>query len=725
MKDFFISYNKADRLWAEWMAWQLEEVGYSTVLQAWDFRPGFNFVLGMHKASSEAKRTIAVLSPHYLAALYTQPEWAAAFAQDPKGDKGTLLPIRVKECELKGLLNQIIYIDLVGLEEDAAKGVLLAGVRRDRAKPKTQPAFPSDYKRSVVEQPRFPGTLPPIWNVPHGRNRNFTGREELLAELRATLASGEPAALTQAISGLGGVGKTQLALEYTYCHANDYGIVWWVRAEEPATLAADYAALAAPLDLPEKEAREQEVIGKAVWQWLGRNSGWLLVFDNVRDAETVRAFIPHGTTGHVVITSRNPNWGRVAGTLTVKVLERDKAAAFLLKRTQSADKKSADALAKELGYLPLALEHAGAYIEAAAISLSDYLGRYRTFKQELLKHIKPSDDYPRTVAETFEISFQEVEKASAAAADLLNLCAFLAPDDIPLDILKKGAEHLPKSLAAAVTDEISLDEAVAVLRRYSLVERTGGNLSVHRLVQAIARDRLREEKKKKWAETAGNIVNKAFPNESNDVRTWPECSVLLAHGLAVAEHAEALVVSPEATSRLLNQIGLYLHGRAEHAAARAHYERALKIDEAAYGKNHPTVAIRVNNLGLVLRDMGDLKGAKAHYERALKIDEAAYGKNHPEVATDVNNLGGVLLAQGDLEGVKGCSERALRIWTEFLGERHPDTVLARENLEFVEMLISARDESSGKSHKGKAKKPKKNRDNHKGTKSTKEKKKSL
>lgn len=164
MKDFFISYNSADRRWAEWIAWQLEDSGYTTVLQAWDFRPGSNFVLEMQKAATEVERTIAVLSPDYLKAIYTQPEWAAAFVQDATGEKGTLLPIRVRECELKGLLKPIIYIDLFGLEENTAKEALLKGVQRKRAKPEGAPAFP---QKPSHKPPRFPGALPSVWNVPH------------------------------------------------------------------------------------------------------------------------------------------------------------------------------------------------------------------------------------------------------------------------------------------------------------------------------------------------------------------------------------------------------------------------------------------------------------------------------------------------------------------------------------------------------------------------------
>lgn len=151
--DFFISYTKADLAWAEWIAWHLEAAGYTTVIQAWDFRPGSNFVLEMDKASKQAEQTVAVLSPSYLDAAYTHPEWASAFALDPKGEKSLLLPVRVLDCELRGLLAQVIYIDLVGLGEDDARSRLLAQVRRGRSKPQLKPVFPG---AQTVPKPAFP-----------------------------------------------------------------------------------------------------------------------------------------------------------------------------------------------------------------------------------------------------------------------------------------------------------------------------------------------------------------------------------------------------------------------------------------------------------------------------------------------------------------------------------------------------------------------------------------
>ncbi len=191
-----------------------------------------------------------------------------------------------------------------------------------------------------------------------------------------------------------------------------------------------------------------------------------------------------------------------------------------------------------------------------------------------------------------------------------------------------------------MADPLLFDEAVAALRRYSLVEVRDDALSVHRLVQAVARGRLRKRAREAWAEAAVRMVDDAFPSgdDPSDVRTWPQCARLLPHALAAAGQAEALGVAPEATGRLLNQAGVYLYGRAEFLAARDAFQRALAIDEAAFGPEHPQVAIGVNNLGLVLQDLGDLEGARACLERALRICRESLGEDHPHTVTVRNNL---------------------------------------------------------------------------------------
>ena len=655
MEDFFISYNKADRDRAEWIAQQLQEAKYSVIIQASDFGPGANFVLEMDRATREAERTIAVLSPDYLTALFTHSEWAAAFAKDPTGKDRKLIPVRVRECHPEGLLAQIVYIDLVGHQDAVARRLLLAGLQQ---RTQVSPA-----------PPRFPGALPEIWNVPHARNPNFTGREQLLQVLRASLTSGRAAAIVP-IAGLGGAGKTQLALEYAYRHTADYDIVWWVRAEESVTLTAGYAKLATELGLPEKDLADQQATAAAVRSWLGHHSGWVLILDNAPHPDDCRDHLPPGAAGHVLITSRDPNWGSVAKPLKLPVLPRAEAVEFLQKRCARDEPASAAALCDALGDLPLALEQAGAYIESTASSIAEYLALYRSRPRELLTYRPAHAAYPESVATAWRISFEQLQTEAPEALDLLYLTAFLAPDDID-----------PKLVSPAFPDAMQFNKLKAALRRYSLIDVGGGSIAVHRLVQAVTRDRLASRgEEAKWAEAAVKLVNSAFPFDLDVVETWNPSARLLPHALAATGHSERLGVAMESTGRLLNVAGLYLDNRGQLGEAGQALKRALAIAEKVHGPDHPDVAALANNIGAILQAQGDLAGALQYTQRALAIDEKVYGPDHPNVATLANNIGQILQAQGDLPGALQYTQRALAIDERVYGPDHPNVARDANNI---------------------------------------------
>jgi len=517
-----------------------------------------------------------------------------------------------------------------------------------------------------------------ILNIPFPENPNFTGRTKILEEL-AKAPSSSPQIF--ALIGLGGMGKTQVALKHIFDHRDDYMYIWWLRSEEPAVLAGDYARMAKDLNLPAKDFQDLSEVAVAVRRWLEgpQDSRWLMVFDNAKAPDKIEGYIPRAGNGQVIITSRHPLWSSMAKPLPIDEMEPKEAVEFLLKRTGQKDEAAARALAKELGCLPLALEQAGAYILETGIGLSGYLSRFQERWQEILKLGRPIS-YRDTVATTWEISFQDVEKESPAAADLLNLLAFLAPEDIPRSLLAAGAKPLPEPLASVVKDRLELDKAVAALRRYSLIEATGGLLSVHRCVQAVTRDRLDEEGRKRWAGAAVKLLDGAFSFDENEVKTWALCSPLLPHALAAAGHAEKLEVAHEVVGHLLNETGEYLRKIAEFTESKSALERALKIDEKTFGPDHPEVAIRINNLGLVLQAQNDMEGAKKCFKRAIKIGEKTLGANHPQVAIYINNLGLVLRAQGDLDGAKKLYEEAVTIGETTLGLDHPQVAIYLSNL---------------------------------------------
>jgi tetratricopeptide (TPR) repeat protein len=678
MADFFVSYTSADTAWAEWIAQTLEDAGYQTVVQAWDFRPGQDFLHQIQQATLRADRTIAVLSPAYLGSSFGEAEWRAAFASDPTGERGLLLPVRVAEVTPPGLLRSRIYLDLVGLDEPAATARLLAGVRLDRAKPVGRRLYPGG--QTTPSGARFPGQRPAIFEVP-ARNPHFTGRNDLLQALRAHLAKNTTGAVVQAgaVHGLGGVGKTQLAVEYAHRYAADYDLVWWIRAEQPAAISGRLAQLARRLGLPELPSLDEQV--GAVFDALGQRDRWLLVYDNALTPADLTGLRPPAGGGQVLVTSRNPAWSGVAATVRVEVFSRDQAVGFLAKRTGSGDQAALRRLAGMLGDLPLALEQAAAYLEETAIDVGEYLDLLAD-RPELFALGQPATT-EQTIATTWTVSLDRVRTEAPLAEDLLTLAAFLAPDDLPRAVLAEHADALPEPLAAAVGDRLELPQVLGALRRYSLATVTADTLSVHRLVQAVVRHALEPALARVWAAAAVGLVRASFPDQADDVEAWPAAARLLPHALAATDHADVLGADPTATAGLLEDAGRYLDGRAEHTQAKTLHERALSIREAQLGPQDPDTADSHQNLGVVLRNLGDLKAARTHHERALAIFEARLGPDHPRTATSLQNLARDLHLQGDLDGARALHERALAIREACLGPDHPDTAFSLNNLAAV------------------------------------------
>ena len=532
------------------------------------------------------------------------------------------------------------------------------------------------------------GVLSPIWNVPYNRNRNFTGREKSLEYLHQSFMGHDPLLRTQAVYGLGGVGKTQLALEYAYRHQGEYAIVWWVKAEEATTLTSDFLRLGGFLAGGVLENAPPQVVCDAIRRALDRRNDWLLILDNAPGMHAVAHVLPQGRSGNVIITSRNPNWRGQAHPYHLGPWQRREAVEFLRKRTGLAEPdETANQLADALGNLPLAIEQAGACIEQARISFTDYFQRFQTHRQELLRLTPPSSDYPDTVATTWEISFEKIRGASAAAGDLMNLCAFLCPDEIRRELLFRGAHIITYPLATTVCNTVMLDGAIASLLQYSLVDANEQAISMHRLVAAVTRDRLSEQDRKHWADIALRLINDAFAFESIDVGTWGQCSALMSHVMAATAHAEALSVSPEVTCSLLNEAGRYLLKNGQFAEAKALLDRALVVARRVFGDKHPVVSAIVNDLGRVHMRRGELDQARVYFEWALGIDEPLHGHNHPHVATVVNNYGMCLMASGDAENAKKHFEWALAVYQSHFGEQHPKTASTLSNLGYAMMKL--------------------------------------
>lgn len=719
IKDFFISYNQADQGWAEWIAWCLEAMGYTTIIQAWDIRPGSNFIVEMDQGFKSTHRTIAVLSPDYLTSQYTVPEWADALRRDPTGTKRLLVPIRVRPCEPQGWLAAIVYIDLLGLPQEEAQKRLLESVKAN-GRPETTPAYP----RSSA--PAYPAPVISIWQVPYRRNPYFTGREDMLVQLRSTFTIRQ-GVVTQALTGLGGIGKTQTVLEYAFRYQQDYHAIFWMQAETHELLIGSIIQTATLLELKEREAQEQEVIVAAMRHWLEMHPGWLLILDNLEDATLAEMVLPTHGSGHVLLTTRAQAPGAFDRTTPLSELPQKEAIRFLLRRANlleleaplvsvSAERQTqAFAIVEALGNLTLALDQAGAYIEETGCGLVDYLALFQSRRVELLnRRGEFTIGHPESVAVTWAIAFEQVQQINPAAADLLRLCAFLHPEAIPEDIIHVRVEELPPhyreraeelpyvfrrvvvliypfllrnreltpDLQRAVKDPFQWNAAISTLRRFSLIDRQAETrtLSLHRLVQAVLQDDLSALAWRAWAERAIRLVSRAFPNPPDFVN-WERCQQVLPHAIACTSWIEQWHLPFAGTAAsLLTRAGYYLNERARYTEALSLYQEALKMTEQEYSSTHPNVATGLNNLAELYRTLGRYREALPLFQRALAIREKVLRPTHPHVAFSLNNLALLYLAQEQYEEALPLLQRALAIRERVLGPTHPDVAMSLNNL---------------------------------------------
>ncbi len=552
----------------------------------------------------------------------------------------------------------------------------------------TWPTYPTPLAQLVtpqtpMNQPHSPNASPSIENIFYGRNLFFTGREDLLTSLRERLSAGRSVALT----GLGGIGKTQAVVEYAYRYQTSYQAIFWTRAATRSTLIEDYGTIAGLLHLPEQQSKDQKVVVNAVKQWLTRHQGWLLILDNVEDLSLITDFLPAGSNGHILLTTRIQATGRIAPGVAIEQMDTDEAILLLLRRAKRLDPEAAlpsvapavrtqaRSIVQVMDGLPLALDQAGAYIEETGCSLSEYLELYQQYQADLLaRRSSTSLDYPYTVASTWSLAFERVEQANPAAADLLRLCAFLDPDVIPEAFITEGVSHLSAALAAVVNHPFRFNEAIQALRSFSLIKRDSEikSLNVHRLVQAVHRDGMSAETKRLWAERAVRVVNTAFPEVT--FANWPRCQHCLPHTQVCATLIEQCSFTFPEAARLLNQAGWYLEERGLYGQAEPLLHSALAIREATLGPVHPETATTLDTLALTYHYQGKYTQAEPLYERALAIREQTLGPEHPDIATTLYNLTWLYQNRGQYEQAEPLLKRALVIRERILGPEHSDTV---------------------------------------------------
>jgi TIR domain/Tetratricopeptide repeat/NB-ARC domain len=720
--DFFISHAGRDRAWAEWVAWHLAEAGNTVELDVWDWEAGQNFVTKMSDALDRAARVVALFSAAYFErSRYTSEEWSASLLHLPGMTEGRLVPLRIEDVppeQIPALLRPLLSHDLFGLDELQARRALMEAVTGpDR--PDARPAFPGREAAGALSRlggsgPRLPGSAPRVWNV-RARNPGFTGRDGLLVAVREQLLSGDRA-VVQALRGMGGVGKTQLAAEYAHRFAGDYDIVWWIAAEQPGLIGDQVAALGAELGCAPPGADTAAAVRSVMAELRGRGR-WMLVFDNANSPDEVTRWLPGGATGHVLITSRAGGWDEIATPVEIDVFTRAESAVVLRARVAGLTDEETARLAEALGDLPLAVAQAAGYLAETGMSTGEYLELLSTRAVEILGEGHPPS-YPRALAAATRLAADRLAAEDPAAADLLALCAFLAPEPVPATLIASAAKALPEPLAARAADAVVFRRLLAVISRSALARIDRDSLQMHRLTQAILRDQLAPEQMAATRARAEAILAAGHPADLTDPATWPAWARLLPHLLAadLANTADldlrdlacdaARYLVKRGDSRGSQALASYLYrewrgrlgtddrhtlsaARSLAAAVRqmGRYADARQLDEdtlarrrRVLGEDHPDTLRSANGLANDLRELGEIDVARGIDQDTLNRRRRTLGDDHPDTLQSANGLANDMRALGEREATRELDQDTLARRRRVLGEDHPDTLWSASNL---------------------------------------------
>lgn len=551
------------------------------------------------------------------------------------------------------------------------------------------------------------GPMPAINNLPE-RNSYFTGREEPLRAIAEAFRKSRTVVVKQTISGLGGVGKTQLAREFAYRYGVNYETgIWEINADSAAAVYAGFVEFARifQIDLPADFTEDD--LRQAVGAWMREKDRWLILFDNLDNEDVISSYIPNnGTQGHILVTTRSLDMD-FGGHIDLSVFDLGEALCFLDNRLAGCAhlEKDADALKKDLclrlGCLPLALEQAAAYIKVTRTSFSRYLMLLNESGLEAFE-IEPDsfsmpEHYAKSVTTTWEISFNTI--ALKGAKQLFYLCAYLAPDRIPVKLFAEKREILPEPARSNLSAILETNRIVTELRKYSLTSGNSEYIYIHRLVQEVVRNKLKSDKQ--WAKYDLQLLYESFSFEYGDLASHeaflmyiPHVEALVAEGKALLTEAE----DQELLALLLSVGGQGYDYLGEYKKSIQWNQKALNIRKNLLGENHYMTAVSYNNLASAYQAAGEYERAKQLYQSALTIFQKELGPDHGTVASAYSNLAGVYDCQGEYDRALEYYQKALGIRLEIFGENHNETADIYNNIAFVHNRL-ARYQEALETHK--------------------------
>jgi tetratricopeptide (TPR) repeat protein len=558
------------------------------------------------------------------------------------------------------------------LSSEEIESISLSPVAESEPEPDMRKTIIIEQTPSLISDTVIRGGVP-------ARNPYFTGRDKLLTDLEVALKSQRRASvLPETLHGLGGVGKTQLAIEYTYRHSEEYQLIWWIAADQPSAVRSSLSALASRLGLPTGPSMDQTV--RTVLDALATTAmHWLLVYDNANEPSDLENLIP-SAGGHLIITSRNPEWAVPGASFEVDVFTRAESKLMLRKRRPEMPDRDAEKLSERLGDLPLALEQAVSWIISTLTSVDDYLTAFDRQSRVLLAEGRPRQ-YPTTVLTFVALALNRLRETAPVSAMLLELMAFFGPDPIPASLLWAGrGANVIEPLRSALSERIEIGRAVRDLARFGLarVDSPGQRIQVHRLVQLIMREELTEERRARALSNARALLAAANPGYPDDQETWPRHAEIAPHiraaGLIQGDlYARRAVLDH---LRYVYNIGDYEGCRdlaEEILAASAH---PLPDGDQDHPSDDPLTLLARRRYADALRSLGDFSAAREEGRRALEEMRAALGEQHEYTLGAVISVGADLRIVGDFVAARELDEGNLRVHRDVLGDADHSTVRA-------------------------------------------------
>lgn len=538
---------------------------------------------------------------------------------------------------------------------------------------------PSPTPEVLASVPEIMGGIPP-------QNPNFVGREAILEQLAEMLTQHHQATvLPTALHGLGGIGKSQLAAEYARRYQANYQLIWWIPSNEERFIRRSLLSLARRLKVEESQDAQITVDTILDTLRLGRPyADWLLIFDDAHDPAVVRQYIPSGP-GQVLISSRNSSWRSSATALELDVFAPDESRAFLARRWPDLDDAQANALAGRLGHLPLALDQAVAVHNETGMPLDEYLGLLDASPARILGEGEATE-YPVSVAQTWQLAFEKLSERSPAAAQLLEICAFLSSNPISVPMLARGrGASLPSPLAEVMRDDMKMRGAVRDIGRYSLAQLDPSRdfISIHMLVRAVLRDSMEDEQRKATESSAHELLALANPGQPENRATRAELAQIAPH----VKSSGVLYSDDPHVRRVVLDVARYYFVTGDYAESESLAAEAVENWRGRLGSDDEMTLVACFHLGNARRALGDYRGAREVNQDTLEKMTRVLKPDHEYTLRVANSSGADLRLLGEFKQAQAIDETTLARCKATLGDEDPLTLRVANNLAVDSRLL--------------------------------------